>query len=135
MFKHWYLIAILLVAGCETKPTPVARSTEPFSRAYMTPTTARVGYHFESFLQYPASDKPSGYGSQPCTAAPSSWSHEGTLPPGVSVGTGDIYFSGTPRQPGTWTVRVHLKDMACTVGPDLNNYGDRTISVTFVVEP
>lgn len=110
-----------------------------FTRMYFDQTTGRVGYHMSvGFPLVVKSDVPRGNTggaiSGTCSAYMIPKNYEGELPPGLKfTNAGDVIFSGTPRQPGTWRGSLAL-EVYCTGGPDTNHY-QRSIPITWQIEP
>jgi len=134
LVQHVAPITVCAVAGvltaCAGARAPVARV--PFSQGFFEPTMGRVGYHMVSEMKWHASDEPTP------RCVPTSSGNEdvnGTPPPGLAYDQSNLEFEGTPRQAGDWSVRVTTHGMHCGMGPDQQNYGDRTITINFHIDP
>ena len=135
--------AALIAAQFVTVPALAKRSAsvrEPFTLLEFAPTDGRVGYRIGARLAIRFDDVPSGNTGGPTSGSCRSLSHyisySGDLPPGIEEHLelgGRDRFSGTPRQPGRWTITVEL-EIECQGGPDLTRY-QRSVHVTFNIEP
>ena len=118
---------------------PSSGALAQFTQTYFDQTSGRVGYHMSvGYPLTPKTDVPKGNTggaiSGSCGSYMNLFAYNGELPPGLKfVNQGDIVFSGTPRQPGTWQGSVSA-EIYCSGGPDLTRYS-RTIPVTWRIEP
>ena len=121
------LALIACATGGSTSPAP---PREWFSQIGLEPTTGRVGYHLTIVPSTYSSDQPG------CVR----WSKhrvslQGNLPTGLTMSEGG-WITGTPRQPGTWRFQMTLHGVHCIEGPyAYQDWGDRTINATIVIEP
>jgi len=130
------LVAAFAPAGCGSVSEQPLAPAEPFAGLAFEPTAGRVGYRFETSLVFPTESLPPGGISGQCGLTSDTWDYKGNLPPGIAAQSNSpSFFSGTPRQPGAWTILVNLMGVRCSMGPNQHSYGDRTLRVTFLIEP
>jgi hypothetical protein len=115
---------------------PAAPATGTFNHMNFSNTNGRVGYHMFAAFGVPTWDEPTGDNAT-CHPGAGDWIVAGTVPPGLALqqvpyGYG---FDGTPRQPGDWTVNVTIGHIQCKEGPNQTDYGPRTVSVHFHIDP
>jgi len=127
----WWLNSSPDAKGFETLSLsgPPRLVIEPFSTPIVSTEGARVGYHLDAAVKVRQSERPSA-----CDYYVNPLSYQGSLPPGVSFQAGAVVpFSGTPRQPGSWSGFLDV-EFQCTSGSDTGIYR-RSIRVTFDVAP
>jgi hypothetical protein len=133
--------AAALAIGAGGAPGPAAGRPAPlrtgtFNRMQYVNTNGRVGYHMISTIRVNSDDTPNGNWAECNPAKGGVLSVAGDLPPGLIFEQSDgSSFSGTPRQPGDWTVRVTIPVMGCRGGPDQAAYGPRIIEANFHIAP
>lgn len=131
--RHFAVVAVAVAAL-----VPSTASAQ-FSRMHLDSTSGRVGYHLSvGFPLTSKDDLPRGNTGGAVSGSCGQWTvpqnYQGELPPGVAfVNQGDVLFSGTPRQPGTWRGSLQL-EVYCSGGPDTNRY-QRFIPVTWQIDP
>jgi hypothetical protein len=136
-------VAVVLTCpgSAYARRAPAALAAGTFTRMTFANTNGRVGYHmFANFGVY-SSDEPTGDNAT-CVPAVGDTTTRGTIPAGLVLLANDLPnnsgvegFDGTPRQPGDWTVSVVINHVKCNAGPDQRDYGPKTVTVHFHIDP
>ncbi|HUR00858.1 MAG TPA: hypothetical protein VM166_15520 [Gemmatimonadaceae bacterium] len=115
-------------APTDNPPKPIHATGLYFRNLALSSTQARFAEHVAVIPTM--TDLPHG-GS--CDWHPTSVAVDGSLPGGLKLRPGATVIEGSPRQIGTWIFTYKLRGIHCA--GDAEDYGDRSVTVSFLVRP
>jgi len=134
-----FVLTLTIVTGCSSTGSKQTDLSTFFSKMSYEPVKGRVNQPMLSTLKFAGSDLP----YTGCDFLADSITVTGKVPPGLATVPGmrlrpdmlSTFFEGTPTGAGDYTVQVVFNKISCGWKYDTKNYGDRTVSVKFRIDP
>jgi hypothetical protein len=133
-FREVAIGAVIVIASAgAVAPTHAQQSSNWFRYGIFLPQDGRVGYHMVSSATFFDHDVPPECGHNASNSYDMGAAVEGDLPPGLTYDAHQGAFTGTPRQPGDWDLKVVYSHMHCR-GSDID-FGEARVPAHFHIDP